>query len=313
MRIAFTPRRLSRVEGLVWVAAFFLLFSSDALAWGPATHSLFTSLVLDGAVALPAALVSLLRRFRFDFLYGSLAPDVIVAKSFCEDHEHCHRWDNGFRVLEAASDDASRAFALGYLTHLAADVVAHNRFVPERMNHVRLPVGLAHAFVELRADDRVDYRHWDAPRGVGRDRERRHDRLLDDVLAMTLLPFGANKAIFTGLARLSERRAYRAILRRASSSPRAFRISDSDLRSHHGESVRRIESILHRLERSEVLGEDPIGRDALAAAVRERRREREGRVAARLPRRVAAAALRTLGRPSGRSGGGTDRRGAADA
>jgi hypothetical protein len=297
MMRAFSPRPVSRLEALVWTATVVLLCAPDALAWGPATHSLFTSLVLEGALALPAAVLSLLRRFRLDFLYGSLAPDVIVAKSFCAEEAHCHRWSNGFKVLEAARDDASRAFALGYLTHLAADVVAHNRFVPERIPRLRLPAGLAHAYIEMRADDRVDYAHWDAPRAIGRERERRHDRLLDTVLTMTLLPYGTNKAIFTGLARLAERRSYRALLRIASDASKRLPISDSEIAAHHGESLRRIESILGRLERSEALSEDPTGRDALAAAVGERQRERARRRGDAGPRASAAfLALRALGR-----------------
>jgi len=275
MKRFFRGRSAARLEVAVWIFALFVLFSGDAFAWGPATHSLLTSWVVDGTIALPAALYSLVRRFRLDFLYGSLAPDVIVAKSFCEESQHCHRWDNGFRILHAARDDAERAFALGYLAHLAADVVAHNRFVPERMRRLRLPSGLAHAYIEMRADDRVDYRHWDATRRIGRARERRHDRLLNSVLTMTLLPYGANKAIFTGLSLLSKRRAYRAILRRAGESSRRLPIARSEIEPYHRESALRIESVLARLDRSEVLSEDPIGRAALANAVAERRRDRD--------------------------------------
>ena len=46
---------------------------------------------------------------------------------------HSHNWSTGFGLLSAARGSEEQAFALGYLAHLGADVVAHNFFLPARL------------------------------------------------------------------------------------------------------------------------------------------------------------------------------------
>src|SRR5262249_1319482 len=98
---------------------------------------------------------------------------------------------------------------------------------------------------------------------------RQHDHLLNRTLAKTLFSFPTNKAIFNGLARISARPSYRYLLRRVGETSR-LRLTTTELAAYHGESATRIASILTNLDKSEVLGEDPIGRSALANAVRVR-------------------------------------------
>ena len=64
------------------------------------------------------------------FLYGSLAPDIVQGRRLQSRlRRHSHNWDTGFALLRSASGD-QQAFAMGYLAHLGADVVAHNFFLP---------------------------------------------------------------------------------------------------------------------------------------------------------------------------------------
>src|SRR5689334_25445237 len=82
---------------------------------------------------LPPAIAELLRAFPHDFLYGSIAADTSMAKKYVPTGRHCHSWTVGFEIHEAARDDRMRAFAYGYLSHLAADAIAHNHFVPMQL------------------------------------------------------------------------------------------------------------------------------------------------------------------------------------
>ena len=71
----------------------------------------------------------LLQEFGHDFLYGSLAADIVVGKNMARYLYHCHNWRVGFNVFKQAKPGAEQ-FSLGFLAHLAADTVAHNYFVP---------------------------------------------------------------------------------------------------------------------------------------------------------------------------------------
>ena len=78
---------------------------------------------MRSASALPPAIAALLGAFPYDVLYGSIAADTSIAKKYAPAGRHCHAWNVGQEIFERAHDEPLRAFALGYLAHLAADVV----------------------------------------------------------------------------------------------------------------------------------------------------------------------------------------------
>jgi hypothetical protein len=51
-----------------------------------------------------------------------------------------------------AATDAERAFALGYLSHLAADTIAHNHYVPYHLARYARSKGPRALYWEMRAD-----------------------------------------------------------------------------------------------------------------------------------------------------------------
>jgi hypothetical protein len=70
------------------------------------------------------------RAYPKDFLYGSVAADISLAKKYVPEGRHCHHWHIGEEIFETAETERLRAVGLGYLSHLAADTIAHNFFVP---------------------------------------------------------------------------------------------------------------------------------------------------------------------------------------
>lgn len=93
------------------------------------------------------------------FLYGSLAADFFVGKGVRTTPLHSHNWSTGLRLLESGGNDIHMlSHALGYLAHLAADVVAHNYYVPNMLclNHAHST--FAHVLVEVKADLRMETR-----------------------------------------------------------------------------------------------------------------------------------------------------------
>src|SRR5439155_26069944 len=110
--------------------AAIVLLPAVAHAWTPGTHVYLGESVLANLHQLPTAVADLLRAFPYDYLYGNIAADTPLAKKYAPVGRHCHAWHGGQEIFDLAPTDPLRAFGLGYLSHLAADAVAHNFFVP---------------------------------------------------------------------------------------------------------------------------------------------------------------------------------------
>ncbi len=211
-----TPRDL-RFSALT--AAILLLVPAAAAAWGPAAHLDFASIILEGAVAVAPAILRLLARHRDDFLYGALFADAVVAKNLARPGEHSHSWAVARALLEDAhgEGDAREAFALGYVAHLGADVVAHNHVVPQLLLQNFRAVGAGHVYWEARVDQRVLELRPELA-GVWRDLSRRrlgaHDRFLEARLVPTLLPNRLSTGVFRGSLGVQRNTAWRGALSR---------------------------------------------------------------------------------------------------
>jgi hypothetical protein len=113
------------------------IFCAPALAhaWGGGIHLQVGLDVLENLALLPAGISAILAAHPRDYLYGCITADIIVGKKYTRYLLNCHRWNIGEKVLQAATTDSERACAYGYLSHLAADSIAHNYFIP---NHADL-------------------------------------------------------------------------------------------------------------------------------------------------------------------------------
>ncbi len=127
-----------------------VLFPGVAHAWTPGTHIFLGESVLANLHQLPAAVTDLLRAFPYDFLYGNIAADTSIAKKYAPVGRHCHAWHVGQEIFDLAPTDPLRAFGLGYLSHLAADAVAHNFFVPRQLVLTSSTAALGHSYWESR-------------------------------------------------------------------------------------------------------------------------------------------------------------------
>jgi hypothetical protein len=134
------------------------LLPSTAWAWTPGTHVFLGEAVLRSLDLLPSGVAGLLSAFPHDFLYGSIAADTSIAKKYVPVGRHCHSWAVGFEIHEQASDEPLRAFALGYLAHLAADSVAHNYFVPRQLAVTASTAALGHSYWESRFETHLGER-----------------------------------------------------------------------------------------------------------------------------------------------------------
>jgi hypothetical protein len=139
-----------------WYPLAAALFAPDAHAWGLQTHVFLAQWALAAApLADPQIRAAALRLPRL-VLAGACLPDLALAGRALglATFRRAHQWST-LRRLAAACWDEERAIAVGYASHLLADVVAHNRFVPEHEQRIADVPHLTHALCEWAMDEHL--------------------------------------------------------------------------------------------------------------------------------------------------------------
>jgi hypothetical protein len=247
-----------RVALLAAVGLVFLL-PEPAWAWGPATHVYLGSALLDSLHLVPEAVRALIAAYPKDFLYGSLAADISLAKKYVPEGRHCHNWHVGEEIHESADSERTRAVGLGYLAHLAADTVAHNFFVPRQLVLTSTSKGLGHSYWEARMDTHLPEQYRRLARHVVMEHDHSEaDALFDRVLSATLFSFRTNRRIFRGMIRFQDSDRWQQVFGRMVARSRW------DLTDHavHGYLERSFDYVVDYLARrggAVAAGLDPIG------------------------------------------------------
>jgi len=248
-----------------------LLLPESAFAWGPASHVYFASQALDTLAALGIPLAEVLVRFRTSFLFGSVAADMTIGKSFAREEMHCHNWSVAFGLLDAARDDAQHAFMWGYLCHLAADTVAHNYFVPHHLVAHADKRAMAHAYWEIRADALIPDPYWQRLAEIRAGDHRPSEQLMADGLVPTLFSHRVNRHLFHGMMRVVCRRRWRRAVNRVAARDR-WPITPMVLRPYQRAALTHtVELLRHGRDARCVQELDPTGQAALARAEEARR------------------------------------------
>jgi len=241
-----------------------------ALGWGPGMHMAIGRDVLGMLDMLPAVVAAILWKHRRDFLFGNIAADVVVGKRLSRVKQVCHQWQTGWAMLEEARTKRARAFAYGYVSHLAADTVAHNKYVPRQLLTTRAAISLGHLYWEMRADATVEPDLWKQMRRLVPEVAAEHRASLHAHLTDTFLPFGVNWRLFNQLNRLATQRRWRRLIvhwHRMSHRPLPAQL----IQEYRAECVHRVIDVLSHGTASSVCYEDPNGNAALTYA-RHRRR-----------------------------------------
>lgn len=266
-------RLSTAAAGLFLAVALLLLLPSGAAAWGPASH-VHLGLGLLGSLDLfPPNVAILLARHGAEFLYGCIAADIPVGKRYAPDERHPHSWHVGRELFEASGGDpALEACSLGYLCHLAADVGAHERFVPRRMLLTSSTRGLGHSYWEHRVDLAVgpDPAQM-AGALVARSDHRRLDAHLNRTLDRTLLSFDASRRIFRSVVRLADNRQWQEFFDSLVEQSR-WEMGEPDARHYLAHAFELSAEYLADSGASRAERGDPTGGRAMARAKRIRRR-----------------------------------------
>lgn len=266
---------------------FAALLVEPAFAWGPATHVGLGGTVLENLGLLPTAVAAILGRYGLAYLYGNIAADIVFAKRLSRNKQFCHHWSTAFRLLDSAPDERQRAFAYGYLSHLAADTVAHGKFVPRQIVISRHAVNLGHFYWELRADSAESDDTWGRLERVLRHDHLVHHEALASHITDTLLSYELNRRLFEGINTLAARRGFRRTMGAWNRRSR-WPLPPALMQGYRSECVDRILSVLASGKRSALLREDPNGTSALMSVhVRRRELSRLRRRGVPIERRVA--------------------------
>jgi hypothetical protein len=240
-----------------------------AHAWTPATHIYLGESVLANLAQLPSWIVDLLRVYPYDFLYGSIAADTSIAKKYAPVGRHCHSWHVGQEIYDLADTDALRAFGLGYLSHLAADSVAHNFFVPRQLVVTSSAIGLGHSYWESRFETHLGEQFARTAMDIIRLDHGTSDAHLDRILSPTIFSVRTGRRLFRGMVGVTETQSWQRAFRIVAENSR-WDLTDDEVERQMSTAFQLVMEMLAQKEGS-ARRLDPSGEASLTLAKRLRR------------------------------------------
>jgi hypothetical protein len=261
-----------RCGGTVLAAVALLLILPDhAWAFGPATHVYIGRQLLDMLHLLPLPIAELVRAYPQSFLYGSVAADISFAKKYVPAGRHCHFWHVGEEILQSADNDRLRSVAYGYLSHLAADTIAHNFFVPRQLLLTSSTTAVGHGYWEHRFDSHLGEEYAATAREVVMDYDHSEaDNLFDRVLSGTIFSFETNRRIFRGMIRIQDNDRWRSVFDRVLQSSR-WDLTQGTVEHYLSRTFDFVVDYLLRRRESHAATLDPTGEFNLRLAKKVRR------------------------------------------
>ncbi len=226
---------------LLFVIGFILVPSFD-FAWGPLTHMYLANELYSYAPLVPAGIFAIIKKYKQDFLYGNLMADIILGKKYLPEDKSSHSWEVALNLLEHAENGPEKAFVYGYLSHLAADTVAHGILTDDMLN-------MEHTWIELKADSMIDKDYWFQSVTFSKAVQRRNDRFLESSLDSFVFSFKTNKRIYKGMVFLSF-----LILKKK----KRRGINESYLCQLHDESIARMIDLIKNGRDSAVIDISPL-------------------------------------------------------
>lgn len=278
------------------VGLVFLVAPAAAHAWTPGTHVYLGESVLANLQLLPGPVADLLRAFPYDFLYGNIAADSSIAKKYAPVGRHSHYWHVGQEIHDLADSDALAAFGWGYLSHLAADTVAHNYFVPRQLVLTSSTASVGHSYWESRVEMHVGERYSHAARDLIQMDHDRSDAHLDRIISPTIFSVRTNRRLFRGMVHLTDTSGWQRGMQAARDRSR-WDLDDADVEQHLSRSLDYIMELL-ATDDATPRRLDPSGERPLKVA-KEIRRSTLREFGRRAPERLIEAATEHYGLPTG--------------
>ena len=196
------------LKSLIFLIVYIIIQFIDAecaLAWGPGVHTAIALSSLDSASLLLPSIARVITSFPIEYMYGSLSADFFIGKGQRKKRKNPHTWEGGFRFLSEAIDERETAYALGFLSHLAADVMAHNFFIPNLLSAYPGRGRMGHLFWEIKSDYLIGSAYTRIARGVLDMDHQICDNLLKLIAGRRKSGFKAKKGFFAQTVKFSDR------------------------------------------------------------------------------------------------------------
>ncbi len=247
---------------------FYFLFSREASAWGPIAHIDYAHEALRHVATYGSMVKTLLEACPKDFLYGSLAADITLGKDYVDYVHNCHNWRVGFLIFQEAQengDERQQAAALGYLAHLAVDVVSHNYFVPYKTIRSWSTRTLGHLYWEVRFDAKRPKAMWNLARDISKIDFSHNDRLFEKMVRKTIFSFKTNRKIFRSVLNLHRLKHWHMMIEKVHEKSR-FPFPDEHIAEYRGLAIDSMVSFLRHPETAPCTKVDPTGEAKLLYA-----------------------------------------------
>lgn len=248
------------------ISAILLVLLSSS--WGPGHHLEFAERVYRRRrELLPTGVASLLNDHKASYFYGNIAADIINFKAYGGSYNHCHRWSIVDDMREHAETDGQEAFILGYLSHLAADSIAHNHFVPYHLARFARTSGLGHLYWEMNADRFIADSRWEHLTELRNDSDLDElDSLVNAAVPKKALSMRTNKLIFNHVLLIGHRNRWRSGMEKIHPR-RNVALKRGFLAMFQKAAVNRIRLALSPRGLEKLAEVDPNGKQALGKAL----------------------------------------------
>lgn len=180
---------------LIITVLLFFIIPDTSYAWGPLTHAYLSQQIFNLSHLIPISLLPVIKTFRDYFVYGNILPDTVIGKKYLPDEKNPHSWKTGLNLLQEAKTSEEKAFAYGFLTHLAADAILHHDI--RNLNPIQ------HMIFELKADRIVDRFYWFQIMTINKKVRRVSDKLLEQTIVNPVVSIKTSNKIYKSLIFLS--------------------------------------------------------------------------------------------------------------
>ena len=194
-----------------------------------------------------------------------MSADFFIGKGQKKKKGHSHNWETGFRFLSEVKNDKEASYAYGFLSHLAADVVAHNYFVPDLVHRASTWKRMGHIYSEALADQSVDPLYLKIAMDVLAMDHSVCDKLLRSASVRNGYGLKTKKRIFKQSVKISDYLyCFPVLFDKERNSP--YNIEDEYMAFMIELSFKLVKDLLSFPDTSACLDHDPIGSDSLRLA-----------------------------------------------
>lgn len=250
-----------------------LMTPDQAFAWGAGIHITHGIYILEHLSLIAPNIAQLLKAFPHDYLYGCISADIFIGKGIKKRLDHCHNWRIGQKMLSMADTDHTTAFVYGYLSHLAADIISHNFYVPNQLYITSSTKRFGHIYWEFRSDEFVNKKIWKIAKMVIERHNLHNDAFLQEVVKKKLVPFKIKKRFFSHSIKLNDLAIWQKTIVLVSKKSR-WNVDRNYIEELNRHSLNLIINYLKSGKKSICLKYDPVGSDTLNSAKKKRRAAR---------------------------------------